>query len=141
MVAWPRFGSKNWKLSAKPCIPSPSSALRCVRDELTEFSSTVLRVDVDPRAVLEPLNLVVSCNATRKIFETDLIMDGFDELAKISLTRSCILSYLTKMQKFNQAIDRHSKRDYAYVIETISGYEKQRLESKPYKISVSASSP
>jgi len=55
------------------------------------FSSTVLRVDVDPS-----LNLVKSCSAVKKIFETDLIMDGFDELAKISLTRSCMLSYLKK---------------------------------------------
>ena len=46
-VAWPRFGGKNWKLSAKPCIPSSSSALRCAR-EPTEFSSTVEREDVDP---------------------------------------------------------------------------------------------
>ena len=63
----------------------------------------MLRVDVDP-AVLELLYLM-SCNATRKILETDLIMVGFDELAKISLTRSCMLSYLIKMQQINQAMD------------------------------------
>ena len=80
LVVCPRFGGKNWKLSTKPCIPSSSSAL------VTEFSSTVLRrVNVDPL-----LDLLKSCSATRKIIETDLIMDGFDELAKISLTRSCM---------------------------------------------------
>ena len=64
----------------------------------------MLRVDVDPSDVLELLNLV-SCDATRKIVETDLIMDGFDELAKISLTRSCMLPYLIKMQQINQVKD------------------------------------
>jgi hypothetical protein len=32
LVAWPRFGAKNWKLSAKPCIARSLSALRYVRE-------------------------------------------------------------------------------------------------------------
>ena len=86
------FGGKNWKLSTKPCIPSSSSALKCVRELVVEFSSTVLRrVDVDPS-----LNLVKPCSATRRMFVTDLITDGFDELATVSLIRSCMLSYLIR---------------------------------------------
>lgn len=64
----------------------------------------MLRLDVEPCGVDELLNLE-SCDATRKIFKTDLIMDGFEELAKISLIRSCKLSYLINMQKINQTID------------------------------------
>ena len=92
LVATPRFGGKNVKLMASPCIPSSSRAFKCDRPGNMEFSSIVPRVDVEPWLVLVLLDLMLSCSATRKIFETDRMMDGFDEFANVSLMRSCSVS-------------------------------------------------
>lgn len=92
LVATPRFGGKNVKLMASPCIPSSSRAFKCDRPGNIEFSSIVPRVDVEPWLVLVLLDLMLSCSATRKIFETDRMMDGFDEFANVSLMRSCSVS-------------------------------------------------
>lgn len=92
LVATPRFGGKNVKLMASPCIPNSSRAFKCDRPGNIEFSSIVPRVDVEPWLVLVLLDLMLSCSATRKIFETDRMMDGFDEFANVSLMRSCSVS-------------------------------------------------
>ncbi len=92
LVATPRFGGKNVKLMASPCIPNSSRAFKCDRPGNMEFSSMVPRVDVEPWLVLVLLDLMLSWSATRKIFETDRMMDGFDEFAKVSLMRSCSVS-------------------------------------------------
>lgn len=91
LVAWPRFGGRNWKLLARPCIPSSSRAFRCVRPGPAPFSSIVPRVEVDPRGfgVRE-----LSCKATWKILETERMIGALDELAKVSLILSWRLSYL-----------------------------------------------
>ena len=60
LVATPRFGGKNVKLMASPCIPSSSRAFKCDRPGNMEFSSIVPRVDVEPWLVLVLLDLMLS---------------------------------------------------------------------------------
>lgn len=67
-------------------MPSSSRALRWLRPGPGEASSTVLKVDADPRIPIGRLEL--SCSATRNTFETERMMEAFDELAIVSLIRS-----------------------------------------------------
>jgi hypothetical protein len=89
------------KLLARPCIASSSRAFRCDRPGPIEFSSTVLRVDVEPTWELLLLDLVASCKATRKMLETNRMIAAFEEFANVSLIRSCMVSYLPRFEVRN----------------------------------------
>lgn len=66
------------------------------------FSSTTLRVEVDPAwvvlevVVLALLDLTGSWSATLKMVDTERMIDALEEILKVSLMRSWMVSYLLR---------------------------------------------